>query len=113
MSEERAFLRDAMRELRAQKAEAVASWLEGRRAAGVARWTDKSALHAVRLCVERALLREEWRDVISAVRLVARDPYGNPWKIETEVMTVGGSRREREHFEQKMRERAEGYRLGT
>lgn len=113
MSEERRFLQEAMRELRAQKNDAVMAWLEGRHKIGAQRWTDKDALRAVRLCVERALLQDEWRDVLAAVREVARDPFGTPWKIEGVCSVNGSERREREHNERVMRERREGWSTGV
>lgn len=106
-------MREAMRELRAQKEEAVTEWLRGRRSRSLSRWTDKDALRHVRTATERALVQDEWRDVIAAVREASRDPYGTPWVVQALAAEIGGQRREREHMEQKLRERAEGYRLGT
>lgn len=113
VSEERSFLREAMREERAQKHEAVGEWLQGRHKIGAASWTDKDALRHLRIAVSRALLQDDWRDVLAAIRRVSRDPLATPWRVPVIAAEIGGARREREHMDRKLHERAEGYGTGV
>ncbi len=106
-------MKEAMAELKAQQDEAVREWNARRQKAGITRWTDKDALRQLRTAVARAMLTDDWIDVARAVREAAADPFASPWKVPQLAADLGSRRREQEHVEQKLRERAEGYRLGT
>jgi len=108
-----AAIREAARELRAMQREARETWDRERRAAGIASYTDKRALSWVPIVVDQLYRTEEWRDILAAVRVVARDPRSSPWAIREMCYRVAAERREREHAERKMAEREAGYRTGV
>ena len=94
-------------EIRAQLKAAWDLWLEGRRKAGIPRWTDGKARSAVRTVANRALLDVEWRDLEAAIRVHSRDPKANPWYLDEKAREQRGHREELESLDRRMREREE------
>ena len=57
--------------------------------------------------------REEWRDILAAVREIAATPRTSPWAIRDKAYELGARRRALEHSERMMREREEGWSTGV
>jgi len=108
-----AAIREAARELRAMQREAREEWSRIRRAEGIAAYTDKRALSWVPIVVDQCYQTEEWRDILAAVRVVAKDPRSSPWAIREMCYRVAVERREREHAARKIAEREQGYGTGV
>lgn len=92
-------------EIKAQAKAAWELWAEGRKKAGIARWTDGKARSAVRTVANRALLDVEWRDLEAAIRIASRDPKANPWYLDEKAREQRGHRQEAESLDRRMRER--------
>jgi hypothetical protein len=68
-------------------------------------WTDKGGLSQVGEWVELCYRRIEARDILKAVRELARIPEAQPWMIQQEAQRINSARLEMEHVARKVNER--------
>jgi hypothetical protein len=85
--------------------EAKEAWRKERTEAGILSFTDKAALRMVAEFAELCYRRIEARDILKAVRELARIPEAQPFMIQQEAQRINANRLELEHVARKMEER--------
>lgn len=86
-------------DLEAKRAAVVAQdeWIKTRAAAGIGEYCDKRAVGWLRTVVLELYGREEWKDILSAVRSVAATPRTSPWRVRDKCYEVASQRLASEH----------------
>lgn len=108
-----AAIREEQKLIRMMQRDAEQDWLRIRSEAGHVTYNDKRAMSWLMIVVDQLYRTEEWRDIIAAVRVVAKDPRSSPWAVRDMCYRMAAERRDREHAARMMAEREQGYGTGV